>query len=55
MGGKLRYKGISSFWNTRFDILHKRLSSANAKMFKAMSLKNKKKVIEQMIKRGKMI
>ncbi len=54
MTGKINYRGISAFWNSRFKILYDQLSPKNAEMFKQMNLKNKKIVVERMVKKGLM-
>ena len=57
--GKIHYKsgsyGVKAFYNTRFELLSKKLNTKNRKKFAKMSLAEKKNVINSLIKKGVMI
>ena len=53
--GQLYYKGISPFWNSRFEIVYKNLSKERKQKFKEMNLQKKKIVVGKLIRKGEMI
>jgi len=57
--GQVTYKsgsyGVRGFYNRRFKQLYGSLSAKNKDKFKAMTLEKKKRIINGLIRKGKMI